>query len=229
MKAVITGGCSGLGLAFSKFLIARGYFVFALYNTSVDNALKLENEFENIKCIKCDITNEEEIKNVIDSIDEIDLLINNAGIAIDNDYQNKSKQEFMKVIETNLGGTFLVTKYALSKLNSKGIIINISSNNAIDNYNPISMDYDASKAGINMLTKNFSLILEDLNKNNKIIAVCPGWILTDSVKEMNPLFLEQEMKKNNQNKIIIPNELVEYIINHLEDYQNGEIVIIKEV
>ena len=118
---------------------------------------------------------------------------------------------------------------ALSKLNSKGIIINISSNNAIDNYNPISMDYDASKAGINMLTKNFSLILENLNKNNKIIAVCPGWILTDSVKEMNPLFLEQEMKKNNQNKIIIPNELVEYIINHLEDYQNGEIVIIKEV
>ena len=88
MNAVVTGGCKGLGLSFTLELVKRGYHVYALYNTSLDNAHKLSNE--HITCLHCDITNEDEIKKVLP--DNIDLLVNNAGIAIDNLYQDKTKE-----------------------------------------------------------------------------------------------------------------------------------------
>lgn len=225
MNAVVTGGCSGLGRCFTEVLLKRGYKVYALYNTSVDNALELESTYDNVRCIKCDIRKEEEVLQVFFNLDEIDLLINNAGIAKDNSYQDKTKKEFMSVLETNVVGTFLVIKNAIDKLNKKGVIINISSNNALDNYSPLSMDYDVSKAGVNMLTKDFSLVLGD----KKIVSVCPGWIETKTVKEMNQEYLLQEMKKVNQSKLIDPNVLAEHIIDTVKYYKNGEIIEIKEL
>lgn len=113
----------------------------------------------------------------------------------------------------------------MSKLNKKGIIINISSNNAIDNYSPLSMDYDASKAGVNMLTKDFARIMN----NQKIISICPGWIKTDSIKEMNQDYLDKEMKSVGQNKLIDPNELAKYVVDKMDDFENGDIIEIKEL
>lgn len=225
MIAVVTGGCSGLGKHFTEYLLTIGYKVYALYNSSVDEALELESAYDNVRCIKCDIRKEEEIEKVLFNIDNIDLLINNAGIAKDNEYINKSKKEFMSVLETNVVGTFLVIKYAMNKLNNKGIIINISSNNAIDNYSALSMDYDASKAGVNMLTKDFATIMGD----KKIISICPGWINTDAIQEMNQEYLELEMKKVKQNKLIEPEELVKYVIDKMSSFNNGEIIEIKEL
>lgn len=222
MKAVVTGGCSGLGACFTNELMKRGYEVFPLYNTSSDAAKKMASEHVFPK--HCDITNEEEIIETFADIEDIDILINNAGYACDNFYLDKTKKEFMHVLEVNVVGTFLVTKYAFNKINN-GVVINISSNNAIDNYNPISMDYDASKAGVNMLTKDFAQI----KSNVKVISICPGWIETDAVKEMNPSYLEQEMAKVNQTKLIEPQELVNYVLDHLDSYQNGDIIEIKEV
>lgn len=221
MKAVVTGGCSGLGACFTKYLASLGYIVYALYNTSKESAELMKND--NIIPIHCDLRNEEEIIDALADLEDIDILINNAAYQCDNFYLDKTKQEFMHVLEVNVVGTFLVTKYLFNKL--KGVVINISSNNALDNYNPISMDYDASKAAINMLTKDFSLI----KSNVKVISICPGWINTDSVKEMNPEYLEMEMKKVNQSKLIEPSKLVEYIINNIDNFNNGEIVEIKEV
>lgn len=221
MKAVVTGGCSGLGACFTKYLASLGYIVYALYNTSKESAELMKND--NIIPIHCDLRNEEEIIDALADLEDIDILINNAAYQCDNFYLDKTKQEFMHVLEVNVVGTFLVTKYLFNKL--KGVVINISSNNALDNYNPISMDYDASKAAINMLTKDFSLI----KSNVKVISICPGWINTDSVKEMNPEYLEMEMKKVNQSKLIEPSKLVEHIINNIDNFNNGEIVEIKEV
>lgn len=223
MVAVVTGGCHGLGKCFTEYLLSLGYKVYALYNSSVDEAIELENTYDNLRCIKCDIKNESMVENTLFNIDDIDILINNAGIACDNNFVNKSLKEFMRVVETNLGGTFAMIKYSLSKLNDSGIIINISSNNAIDNYNPISMDYDASKAGINLLTKDFSIVLDSLNKSQKIVSICPGWIATESVKCADPKYIEVEMKKVNQDKLIEPDSLVKYIIDNKDNFDNGEI------
>ena len=75
MKVVITGGCSGLGLEFTKYMASLGHTVYALYNRSVDNALMLEQDFDNVRSIKCDIRNEEEVDKVLFNIGDIDIII----------------------------------------------------------------------------------------------------------------------------------------------------------
>lgn len=229
MIAVVTGGCSGLGLEFSKYLANSGYTVYALYNKSIDNALLLEDEYSNVRAIKCDIRDENEVDKVLFNIGDIDILINNAGIAKDNSYQDKTKKEFMSVLETNVVGTFLVIKYAIDKMNKNGIIINISSNNAIDAHTSLSYDYDASKAGINMLTKDFALAIEEEKKDLVIVSICPGWINTDAVNSMNPDYLKQELKRTRQKELLDKGELVKYVIDNIKSYKNGEVVVVKEL
>lgn len=218
MKAIVTGGCRGLGYAFTKYLASLGYTVYALYNTT-----KLKEE-ENIIPLHCDISNEMEIIDVLNKIGPIDLLINNAALSLDNEYQDKTKEEFMKVLEVNVVGTFLMIKHSIKHLAKEGTIINISSNNTLGNNSPLSMDYDASKAGINMITKNFSEILPQ-----KVVAICPGWINTEAVQEMNPEYLKEEMAKVNQKELINPNSLVKKILSELDTYQTGDIIEIKEL
>ena len=223
MKALVTGGCSGLGYYFTLELLNRGYEVYAIYNSSEVTANEMMSKYDNLKCIKCDIRDELLVKNVIENIGELDLLINNAALAIDNNFEDKSYDEFMSVLGVNVGGTFNVIKYA-SKYMDGGDIINISSDNTLGNNNPISMDYDASKAGVNMLTLNFSEVL-----NSKVIAYAPGWIATDSVKSMNPEFLREELEKNEQEELLDPSLLVKCILDDYKYQESGSIIPIKEV
>ena len=83
MIAVVTGGCKGLGENFTKYLLSLGYKVYAIYNKSVDNAYIMENEYDNLRCIKCDIRKENEVDSTFFNIDDIDILINNAAISKD--------------------------------------------------------------------------------------------------------------------------------------------------
>ena len=182
MNVLITGSSRGLGREIAKVFANNGIDVIINYNKSEKKALELCNELKeivNVKVIKCDISNEEEVKKMFEEIDHLDYLINNAAIASDKDPLEKSAEEFNKIIHTNLTGTFLVTKYALEKMD-KGSIINISSTNAIDTYYPESIDYDASKAGIISLTHNFAKYLCDIRVN----CICPDWIDTEMNKEM---------------------------------------------
>ena len=72
------------------------------------------------------------------------------------------------------------------------------------------MDYDASKAGINILTLDYAEALKE--NSTKVIAIAPGWINTESIREMNPHFLKEELKKSNQEKLIDPDLLARKII-----------------
>lgn len=229
MKIVITGGCRGLGLNITKYALSLGHTVYALYNKSIDAAYELENMYDNVRTIKCDIRDETEVDKVLFNIGDFDVLINNAGIAKDNHYSDKSKKEFMSVIETNLVGTFLMIKYGIDKLNKNGIIINISSNNALYANTSLSMDYDASKAGINMLTKDYALVITEEKKNARVVAICPGWINTENIIGMNPDYLEEELKKVGQNKVIGAEELAKYIVDNVSSFKNGEIIDIKNM
>ena len=182
MNVLVTGSSRGLGREIAKVFANNGIDVIINYNKSKKRALELYDELKekvNVKIIKCDISNEEEVKKMFEEIEHLDYLINNAAIADDKDPLEKSAEEFNKIIHTNLTGTFLVTKYALEKMN-KGSIINISSTNAIDTYYPESIDYDASKAGIISLTHNFAKYLCDIRVN----SICPDWIDTEMNKEM---------------------------------------------
>ena len=186
MKALVTGSSRGLGKQIVKVFAYNNIDVIINYNKSEKEAIELYNELKkivNVQLIKCDISNEEEVMMMFNKIDKLDILVNNAGISIDNDPINKSKEEFNKVIDVNLTGTFLVSKYAIKKMN-KGVIINISSTNAIDTNYPESIDYDASKAGIISLTHNFSKYLTDIRVN----CICPDWMDTEMNNDMDLLY-----------------------------------------
>lgn len=182
MNVLVTGSSKGLGREIIKVFANNGYDVIINYNKSESDALSLFEELKNItnvKLIKADVSNEEEVKNMFKEIEHLDILINNAGIAKDKDPLEKSADEFNEVLHTNLTGTFLCIKYALGKMD-KGSIVNISSTNAIDTYYPESIDYDASKAGIISLTHNFAKYLTDIRVN----CICPDWIDTTMNQEM---------------------------------------------
>ena len=153
----------------------------------------------------------------------IDVLINNAGIAIDDELEDHTVANFEKVLRVNLVGMFFITQY-VTKFMKKGCIVNVSSNNGIDCYSPLSIDYDASKAGVISLTHNFALALAP---NIRVNAVAPGWTSTDSVLEMNPSQLEEERKKILLERFATPEEIASVICFLASDsasYINGEII-----
>lgn len=198
---LITGASRGLGASIAKTFAKNGDNIIINYNKSFDSANLLKKELEDkynskVLLVRADISLENEVKNMFDAIkkefSKIDILINNAGVAIDSSLEEKSADEFMKVISVNLLGTFLVTKYAINLMNI-GSIINISSTNGIDTGYIESVDYDSSKAGVIALTHDFAKYLAPQIRVN---CVAPGWINTDM---NNDLFID--FKKNQLKKI----------------------------
>jgi len=226
MKYVfISGASSDLGASIAEVFANKKYNVILGYNNNYKSAKKLYDEIKNnyeIDSIiyKLDITNEEEVKKLFNTYD-IEILINNAALSNDNYIEEKSYEEFMNVVSVNLGGTYLMCKYAM---NAK-YIINISSRDGIDTYNPISLDYSSSKAGIINLSKNLSLYYKD-----KIVyCVCPGWINTESVKNMNPIFLKDELNRIGQTTLIDKYYVANCIFSLINsDYESGSVIIIDE-
>lgn len=225
---LITGSTSDIGYACARLFAMHNYEVILNYYTKEDEVKRIKEELENdynatCKIFKADITKEDEVKDMFTSIFKLDCLVNNAALALDNHYLDKTGIEFNKVIETNLTGTFLVTKYA-SKVMSEGCIINVSSNNAINDCNPLSMDYDASKAGIISLTHNFA---KELAPNIRVNVVAPGWVLTKPVKEMDPKYLDEEKNKVLLNRLAIPEDIanvIYFLASEEASYINDEVI-----
>lgn len=216
---LITGASRGIGAEVAKVFASNNYNVVINYNNSPDVALKLKEEIENkyhvtAICIKCDVSNELEVKSMvekaIDTFGHIDVLVNNAGIAIDKTFEDKTAENFRKILDTNLIGTFIVSKCAGKNMleNKSGAIINVASTNGIDTIYPESLDYDASKAGVISLTKNLALQYAPYIRVN---AVAPGWVNTDMNKELDQAFIEKENKKILLNRFAQPEEIAKVI------------------
>lgn len=236
MKTVlVTGSSSGLGKSIIEKFASMGYNTIITYNNNMDAAEKFNSYIKekykvNSEFYKLDITDEENINSLVTTLKNkqinIDVLVNNAGIAIDNEYTDKTKEEFLKVVTTNLVGTFLVTKAfgSLMYESKNGVIINVSSNNSIDSYYPESIDYDASKAGINNMTHNFANILSPYIRVN---TVCPGWIDTPMNTEMSDSFKEKETEKILLKRFASPIEianLVYFLASDEASYINDAII-----
>lgn len=221
MNAFITGSNCDIGISLSEALIKLGYNLYLGYNNNSNSIDKLMSKYSNITKVHLDVTVEEEIIDIANKIDNIDLLINLSSISMDNNYLDKTKEEFMKVLEVNLVGMFLVIKHLSKKMNNNGLIINMSSTDGIDTYNELSIDYSASKAGIISLTKTFSLIFDNI----KVISIAPNWVNTSSVREMNQEYLKEELKRINQPRLIEVEELTDKIIELIDskDLVSGEV------
>ncbi len=217
MKTVlITGASQGIGRATAKIFAQKGYNVVINYHKETELAEALAQELTQkyhitTLCCQADITKENDVANMIKEIagkfTTLDCLVNNAGIARDNTYQDKSKQEFLDVITTNLGGPFLVTKAALTIM-EKGSIINVSSDGAIDNGYPLAMDYDASKAGLIALTHDFA---KAVAPNIRVNAVALGWVNTAMNQDLASEFKQKEINKTLLKRFAEPEEIAEVI------------------
>ena len=195
--AFVTGGSRGIGKEVALKFAENGYNIVINYVSDNTDIEKLKNEFAQkgveALIIKADVTNSEEIENlvkeVIEKFGKIDVLVNNAGITKDNLLMRMSEEEFDKVINVNLKGTFIVTKAVIKYMMKKrsGSIINLSSVVGVAG-NAGQANYSASKAGIIGFTK--SIAKELASRNIRANAVAPGFIetdmtavLSDSVKE----------------------------------------------
>lgn len=217
MVALITGASSDIGKSIAIMLNKNGYDLVLLYHNKEIDYL---NELNNVKTFKCDISNEEEVKNIINAVDKIDVLINIAATYRDNEIKDKTKEEFMRVLEVNLVGTFLVTKYAVNKMDN-GTVINLSSLDSTRTFNSLSIDYIASKAGVNTLTKTFSLEYPNI----RFITLLLPWIKTSSVLEMNPEYLKEEMSKYNQDRLMEVEEVSNKVLEVIKsDTPSGSII-----
>ena len=212
MRVLIIGGSTDIGINLAKYLLTKKYqVVVTYYNNPV--------ELEGIRTLYLDVTNEVMIDRVISNLiidwGRIDYIINLAAISMDNIVSDKSLEEFMKVLEVNLGGTFLVNK-VYNKYISNGVIINMSSTDGINTYSKYNLDYASSKAGIITLSRGLAM-----TTSNKILCVCPNWINSDTTRDMNENYLDSELKRIKQDRLIEVDELVEAIYKIMKKETNS--------
>ena len=185
--ALITGGARGIGKKIAEKFARNGYNIVINYVSEKTDVNKLESDLSQngkveVLCIKCDVTDfnscQEMVKEAVDKFGKIDVLINNAGIAKDNLLMRMKEEDFDKVINVNLKGTFNMTKNVISYMMKKrsGRIVNISSVVGVSG-NSGQANYAASKAGIIGFTK--SVAKELASRNILANAVAPGFIETD--------------------------------------------------
>ena len=233
---LITGSSKGIGKATAvEFAKVGGYKVVINYLTDKKNAeelsnyLKQEYKIETL-VIKADVSNEEQVKEMIQEIinkfGRIDVLVNNAGIAIDKEFEDRTVEDWKRTLEVNTIGTFLVSKYASENMmdNKSGKIINVSSTNGINTFFPSSIDYDASKAAIINLTYNLAIqFAPHINVN----AVAPGWVNTEMNKELPKDLIEEETEKIYKKRFAEPEEIAKVICFLASDdaeYINGTVI-----
>ena len=185
-KILVTGATGGIGHALVKKFVSLNANVLAT-GTKTEKLDSLKNEFPNINILKFDISEHSKIaefvENVCSQLVGLDVLINNAGINKDNLSIRMKEDEWKKVIDINLGSTFLLCRSAIKKMlkNKYGRIVNITS--IVGHTGNLGQaNYAASKAGIIGMTK--SLAIEYAKKNITLNCVSPGFIKTNMTENI---------------------------------------------
>ena len=230
----VTGGSRGIGKEVALKFAENGYDVILNYvsdKTDVDGLTKeLKDKGAESLILKADVSNTEEVENVvkqaIEKFGKIDVLVNNAGITKDNLLMRMSEEEFDKVLEINLKGTFIVTKAVTKYMMKKrqGAIINLSSVVGVAG-NAGQCNYSASKAGIIGFTK--SVAKELASRNIRANAVAPGFIATDMTE-----VLPDAVKENIHNQIPLKRmgtakevaELIYFLGSDASSYITGQVI-----
>lgn len=196
--AVVTGGSRGIGAAIAKKLASQGMTVIINYCGSEDRALAVKSEIEaaggQAEAWRCDVSDcgqcESFVKTVMEKYGRIDVLVNNAGITRDGLMMRMTDEDFSRVIDTNLKGTFYMMRFVSRHMlkAKKGRIINMASVVGLMG-NAGQVNYAASKAGVIGATK--SAAKELASRGITVNAIAPGFIDTEMTGALSEKVQEQ--------------------------------------
>lgn len=232
--AIVTGGTRGIGRAIALKLADQGANIVINYRNSDKEAEELKSILEGkgvkVLTVKCDVSNFEDSKNLMDKCKEvfgkIDILVNNAGITKDTLIMRMKEEDFDNVIDVNLKGTFNCAKHASAIMLKQrfGKIINMTSVVGIAG-NAGQVNYAASKAGVIGLTK--SLAKELGSRGVTVNAVAPGFINTDMTASLSEKVKEEASKNIPLKRLGDPEDvanLVGFLVSDAANYITGQVI-----
>ena len=228
-KVIITGSTGGIGNSLVKKFHDNGSLILAT-GTNEEKLNKLKTEFNNIQIEKFNLDDHKNIESFINNaykkLEGLDILINNAGITVDNLSIRLTEENWKKVLDINLSATFLMCKYSIKKMlkNKYGKIINITSIVGHTG-NQGQANYAASKAGIVAFSK--SLAIEYARKNININCVSPGFIKTEMTDKIDEEFKKMLIKKIPSGDLGTGEDVsncVAFLASDMARYINGETI-----
>jgi NAD(P)-dependent dehydrogenase (short-subunit alcohol dehydrogenase family) len=235
---IVTGGSRGIGRGLLNSLAAAGANLFVI-STKEEEACRAAQEVADEYSIRahgfgCNVRYSDEVERTLDRCCEIEvpqLLLNNAGIAIHRPALEVSDEEWEKVIETNLSGPFWFCRGLARRLVAKGLpgsFVNLASNAAVMVPSPQPQaSYNASKAGLVMLTK--SLAYELVPHGIRVNSLSPGYVLTDMTAHTRPDWIEKWLSSIPKGRMGTPDELAPaliYLLSDMSQFTVGSDVIV---
>ncbi|WP_188205703.1 3-oxoacyl-ACP reductase FabG [Alkalibacillus aidingensis] len=231
--AIITGGANGIGLEAVRLFGAEGAKV-VIADFDVETAEKRETELRNkgfdVSAVKVNVANRASVNEMVDftikQYQQIDILINNAGITRDAMLSKMTEEQFKQVIEVNLTGVFHCTQAVLPHLinQGKGKVINTSS--VSGTYGNVGQtNYAAAKAGIIGMTKTWAKELG--RKQINVNAIAPGFTETSMVESVPDHIIEGLKKQVPMGRLGKPEDIARaylYLASEDSNYVNGQVI-----
>lgn len=207
MKALITGASSGIGKDMAKYLGKKG-FDLILVARNKERLEEAKSGIEtNVEIITMDLASEENCVKLYNQVEDVDVLINNAGFGLFGEFTETSLATELEMIKTNITGVHILTKLFLQDMvkKDKGYILNVSS---IAGFlpGPLMATYYSTKAYVLRLTQGIQEELKKQNSNVKISALCPGPINTKFLSRAGVTF---------KTKSVSSEYVAEYAINQM--------------
>jgi NAD(P)-dependent dehydrogenase (short-subunit alcohol dehydrogenase family) len=223
MKTIlITGGANGIGRAIVEKYIADYNVI--LIDKDSQGVNELKSKYNKIDCYIETVTNYENICKIIDEIykryNNIDILINNAGIQTVETISRLKLKDWREIIEVNLTANFYITQIVSNRMKKGSTILNISSTH----YNRPRIDhahYDISKSGITTLTKLFALELAQRNITVNALAIGATYTNMNRNFEIDKTLESTAKNKIPMKHICSPNEVADYVYNIIKDFSTA--------
>jgi 3-oxoacyl-[acyl-carrier protein] reductase len=216
--ALVTGSSRGIGKATALEFAKHGADVVINCSSSIQEAEVVVDEVRAMGrralLVQADVSREANVRSMIEKcvseMGGLDILVNNAGIVVDVPLEERTVDQWTKTLAVNLIGPFLCAREAAKVMRERGsgVIVNVASTNGIDNFSPEAIDYDSSKAGVLIMTRNLAKEFAPMIRVN---AVAPGWVKTAMNAELPKDFLEEEISKIYLKRIAEPEEIAKVI------------------